>query len=71
MKKYLKYTLLIAATALSGTAFAQNLSSAYFLDGFAYGHQLNPAKEYDRSGYFSLPFLPSNMNLGQIGRAHV
>ena len=71
MKKYLKYTLLIAATVLSGTAFAQNLSSAYFLDGFAYGHQLNPAKEYDRSGYFSLPFLPSNMNLGLKGNLNL
>ena len=65
-----KYIIGVALLAISGTASSQNLSSAYFLDGFAYGHELNPAKEYDRSGYFSLPFLPSNFNFtvrGNVG----
>ena len=65
-----KYIIGVALLAISGTASSQNLISAYFLDGFAYGHELNPAKEYDRSGYFSLPFLPSNFNFtvrGNVG----
>jgi len=41
---------------------AQNLNSAYFLDGYAYGHEMNPAKDYDRNAYFSFPFF-GNVNL--------
>lgn len=39
------------------SASAQQLQSAYFLDGYAYGHELNPAKDYDRSSYVSFPLL--------------
>lgn len=67
MKKIIRYTLASALLSLCGTASAQNLNSAYFLDGFAYGHQLNPAKEYDRKGYFSVPILPGNLNVGVRG----
>ena len=48
--KTIKYTLAALALTLSGSAFAQNLSSAYFLDGYAQGHELHPANEYDRNG---------------------
>lgn len=65
MKKYIKYILALAMISTTGTATAQNLSSAYFLDGFAQGHQLNPAKEYDRKGYFGFPL--SNINIGVKG----
>ena len=46
---------------------AQNLNSAYFLDGYAYGHEMNPATDYDRKGYFSFPGLLGNLNVGVKG----
>ena len=47
MKKNLRNILLAtAALGCSATASAQSLNSAYFLDGYTYGHQLNPAKDY-------------------------
>ncbi len=49
-----------------GMASAQNLNSAYFLDGYTYGHRMNPAKDYDRKGYVSFPFL-GNVNMGLNG----
>jgi hypothetical protein len=66
MKKNLRNILAVATLALCGTASAQNLNSAYFLDGYAYGHQMNPAKDYDRKGYVSFPVL-ANMNFGMTG----
>jgi hypothetical protein len=66
MKKNLRNILLATVVASCGTASAQNLNSAYFLDGYAYGHQMNPAKDYDRKAYFSLPVL-GNFNLGMTG----
>ncbi|MBQ5913203.1 MAG: hypothetical protein IIW93_08945 [Bacteroidaceae bacterium] len=67
MKKNLR-NILLAAAALGccATASAQSLNSAYFLDGYTYGHQLNPAKDYDRNGYVAFPFL-GNLNLGMNG----
>ena len=55
--------------SIAGSTSAQNLSSAYFLDGYAQGHELNPAKEYDRKGYFGLPL--SNLNLGLKGNLNL
>lgn len=66
MKKNLRNILAAATLALCGTASAQNLNSAYFLDGYTYGHQLNPAKDYDRKGYVAFPVL-GNLNLGMNG----
>lgn len=65
--KHIKYTLAAAILCVSGSAKAQNLNSAYFMDGFTYGHELNPAQEYDRDSYFSVPFLPGNLNVGLKG----
>lgn len=65
MKKTFKYIMAVAMLAVSGSASTQNLSSAYFLDGFAQGHEINPAKEYDRKGYFGFPL--SNINIGVKG----
>lgn len=63
MKKNIKYILSGIAFSVCGSISAQNLSSAYFLDGYAFGHELNPAKDYDRKSYFTV--LPiSNWNLG-------
>ena len=53
MKK-LHIALLAAAICLP--AAAQDLNSAYFLDGYKYRHRLNPALAPSRS-YFSLPVL--------------
>ncbi|MBR4161126.1 MAG: hypothetical protein IKT87_05560 [Bacteroidaceae bacterium] len=67
MKKIYKSIMFAAAaTMLSGAVSAQNLNSAYFLDGYTYGHQLNPAKDYDRNGYVSFPVL-GNYNVGMTG----
>ena len=65
--KHIKYTLAAAILCVSGSAKAQNLNSAYFMDGFTYGHELNPAQEYDRDSYFSVPFLTGNLNVGLKG----
>lgn len=53
MKKLL-FTILAAAICLS--AAAQDLNTAYFLDGYKYRHRLNPAFAPTRS-YFGLPAL--------------
>lgn len=67
MKKIYIVALTLLALTLPKFAFAQNLTSAYFADGYAYGHQLNPAKEYDRKGYFSMPILLGQINAGLKG----
>lgn len=69
MKKTIKYMLAVAMAFSTGNAMAQNLTSAYFLDGFAQGHELNPAKEYDRKGYFGFPL--SNVTAGVKGNLSV
>ena len=66
MKKNLRNILAVVALGFCASASAQNLNSAYFLDGYAYGHQLNPAKDYDRNGYVSFPIL-GNINVGING----
>ena len=62
-----RYILSAVLISISSLVFGQNLNSAYFLDGYAYGHELNPAKDYDRKAYFSIPFLPGNMNFATRG----
>jgi len=37
------------------------------LEGYAYGHELNPAKDYNRKLYFSVPGLLGNVNFGVKG----
>lgn len=66
MKKIIKNIIAIAALGLCGSVSAQNLNSAYFLDGYTYGHELNPAKDYDRKGYVAFPIL-GNFNFGMTG----
>lgn len=66
MKKNIRNILAVAALGFCASASAQNLNSAYFLDGYTYGHQLNPAKDYDRKGYVSFPLL-GNINMGMTG----
>ena len=69
MKRYKIKTfiaLVFATVALGGSA--QSLRSAYFLEGYLYRHQLNPAFMPERD-YFSIPAL-GNMNItlqGNVG----
>jgi hypothetical protein len=51
------------------TAYGQTLSSAYFLDGYMYRHQMNPAFASER-GYFSFPFL-GNFNVDTRGNVGI
>lgn len=62
----LKYILAACAMMASGTALAQNLQSAYFLEGYAYGTDLNPAKDYDKKGFVSMPVL-GNLSVNMSG----
>ena len=72
MNKIFRYTLAAMAVAVSGNTQAQNLSGAYFMDGYAFGHQLNPAKEYDRDAYIAFPFVPlGNMNVALRGNLNL
>ena len=66
MKKNIRNILAVVALGFCASASAQNLNSAYFLDGYTYGHQLNPAKDYDRLGYVSFPVL-GNINVAMTG----
>ena len=66
MKTNLRYFMGAMAVVCCGMASAQNLNSAYFLDGYTYGHRMNPAKDYDRKGYVSIPVL-GNINMGMSG----
>ncbi len=62
----MKNLLVALALVCCGTTMAQNLNSAYFLDGYTFGHRMNPAKDYDRQAYFSIPAL-GNVNMGMGG----
>lgn len=53
----------MAACATAG-ATAQNTSTAYFLDEYTYGYQMNPAKANDK-GFVALPVL-GNMNVNVL-----
>ena len=70
MKKAMRYMLGVAIMLLAGNASAQNLNSAYFLDGYTYGHEMNPAKAYDRKGYVAFPGL-SHINFGVHGNLNL
>ena len=66
--KTLKYILTAVCITLAGSVMAQNLNSAYFLDGYSYGYELNPAKDYDRKGFVGFPLLMlGNTNLSMSG----
>ena len=61
------YTLLTAAILAGSclTASAQALHSGYFLEGYTFRHQLNPAFSAERN-YISIPAL-GNINIGTQG----
>lgn len=55
--------------AAATTATAQNTNSGYFLDGYTYRYQLNPAFGSDK-GFVSMPAL-GNINVGVNGNLHL
>ncbi len=63
----MKIRNLIAAAMIgvASVSSAQNLNGAYFMEGYANGHELNPAKDYDRAAYFGFPL--GNLNVGLKG----
>jgi len=67
MKTNRIFLFLLADLCFCSYSVSQNLNSAYFMEGFTYGHELNPARDYSHKSYFSLPLLPSNMNISTRG----
>lgn len=59
-----KTALSLLFASFAGGAMAQTLNSSYFMDGFAYRHELNPALVSD--SYVSIPVL-GNINVGMQG----
>ena len=57
--------LLFAVSLPTVSTLAQNsLRSAYFLEGYTYRHQMNPAFANERN-YISMPLIPlGNFNVG-------
>ncbi len=64
-KNYHKYIMgcAMAVSAIAG-ASAQSTSTAYFLDGYTYGYQMNPAKAND-NGFVAFPTL-GNINVNVL-----
>ena len=65
MKSIIKKTALsLMLASCAGGAMAQTLNSGYFMDGFTYRHETNPA--YMDDSYFSMPIL-GQFNVGFRG----
>ena len=67
MKKNIFYSIasVICLCAFSGTVGAQNTQSGYFVDGYLYRHEMNPAFANEQ-GYVSMPAL-GNLNVAMRG----
>lgn len=66
MKLNIQLLAIAAFVACSAAATAQNSNTAYFLDGYTYRHNLNPAFGNDGATYFSFPAL-GNLNVSMVG----
>ena len=64
-----KLLLLLIAAAGIETAVAQHTYSGYFLDGYTYRYEMNPAFG-NKNGFVSMPCL-GNMNIAMRGNLHV
>lgn len=69
MKRINRILALGGIMAASVAAVAQNTNSGYFLDGYNYRYQMNPAFGNDRS-FVSMPAL-GNMNVAVRGNLHL
>lgn len=65
MKNLNKYMMAALMAGVAAGVSAQALNSGYFLDGYLFKHQLNPAMESEKS-YVSIPVL-GNINMGTKG----
>ena len=69
MKRINRILALGGIMAAAVTAVAQNTNSGYFLDGYTYRYQMNPAFGNDRH-FVSMPAL-GNMNVAVRGNLHL
>lgn len=65
MNKYIKTIALATIATLSLTSTAQNTNSAYFMDGYNYRYQLNPAFGNEKN-FISIPGI-GNINAAMHG----
>lgn len=65
MKKITLYIVAIAIIASPATATAQNTNTAYFIDGYSYRHEMNPAFDNEQA-YIAMPIL-GNINVSLMG----
>lgn len=71
MKKYFILAAVLAANSLC--TFAQNINSAYYLDGYLYRHEMNPALDNDSTTYIAVPMagnISANMR-GNFGYENI
>lgn len=57
-----KFAMMAVCALTAGNVSAQNLHAAYFLEGYSYQHEMNPAFAAERN-YIALPML-GNVNIG-------
>lgn len=69
IKKYIVAGSVAASLCAAGSAAAQHTYSGYFLDGYTYGFQLNPAFGNDMN-FVSMPGM-GNINVGMRGTLHL
>ena len=70
MKSYKKLALCVALSAATLPIYAQQHTySGYFLDGYTYGYQMNPALGNEK-GFVSFPAL-GNLNISVRGNLHL
>ena len=65
MKLNIKSIILGSCLAFSATAVAQHTNSGYFLDGYLFRYQMNPAIGNNQN-YISMPGL-TNINVAERG----
>lgn len=69
MKTNIKLLGMCALLTVSASAIAQNTNSGYFLDGYTYRYQLNPAYGNDMN-FVSVPGI-GNINVAMRGNLHL
>lgn len=69
MKSLLRNIAIGGMMAAAMTAAAQSTNSGYFMDGYTYRYQLNPAFGSDK-GFVSMPAL-GNLNIAMNGNLHL
>lgn len=69
MKSLLRNIAIGGMMAAAMTAAAQSTNSGYFMDGYTYRYQLNPAFGSDK-GFVSMPAL-GNLNVAMRGNLHL